>query len=92
MTSTDIADLIQQFPQLASQTDNHNESLGNLNADNLAQMISSIDDQIKTVTSDVDIKAFESLKDQLIKSVDLSGISKDKVASSLRDLFYPTLF
>lgn len=87
LSSSDISDLIQQFPQLANETDNLGSALAGLNADNLSSMISSIDEQMDKVTSDSDKKAFQSLKDQLIDSVDLSGVDKSKVTDGLRKLF-----
>lgn len=87
LSASDISDLIQQFPQLANETDNLGTALANLNADNLSSMLSTIDEQMKTVTSDSDKKAFENLKNQLIDSVDLSGVDKSKVTDGLRNLF-----
>lgn len=87
LSSSDISDLIQQFPQLANETDNLGSALAGLNADNLSSMLSSIDEQMDKVTSDSDKKAFQSLKDQLIDSVDLSGVDKSKVTDGLRNLF-----
>lgn len=87
LSASDISDLIQQFPQLANETDNLGTALANLNADNLSSMLSTIDEQMKTVTSDSDKKAFENLKNQLIDSVDLSGVDKSKVTDGLRKLF-----
>ena len=87
LSSSDISDLIQQFPQLANETDNLGSALAGLNADNLSSMLSSIDEQMDKVTSDSDKKAFQSLKDQLIDSVDLSGVDKSKVTDGLRKLF-----
>ena len=87
LSSSDISDLIQQFPQLANETDNLGSALAGLNADNLSSMLSSIDEQMDKVTSDSDKKAFQNLKDQLIDSVDLSGVDKSKVTDGLRKLF-----
>ena len=87
LSASDISDLIQQFPQLASETDNLGSALAGLNADNLSSILSSIDTQMDKVTSDSDKKAFQNLKDQLIDSVDLSGIDRSKVSKSLRNLF-----
>lgn len=87
LSSSDISDLIQQFPQLANETDNLGSALAGLNADNLSSMLSSIAEQMDKVTSDSDKKAFQSLKDQLIDSVDLSGVDKSKVTDGLRNLF-----
>ena len=87
LSASDISDLIQQFPQLANETDNLGSALAGLNADNLSSMLSSIDEQMDKVTSDSDKKAFQSLKDQLIDSVDLSGVDKSKVTDGLRKLF-----
>ena len=86
LSSSDVSDLIQQFPQLANKTNDLGSALAEINADNLTSMLSTIDEQINKVSSDSDKKAFQSLKDQLIDSVDLSGISASKVTDGLKTL------
>lgn len=75
---TDLTDLIQQFPQLAGETDNLQEAIANLQADKLKSTLSKIDDAMADASTEEKAKAQE-LKDSLIKSTDLSDISADKI-------------
>ena len=83
---SDLTDLIQQFPQLADQTDNLQEAISNLQADKLKSTVKKIDDSMDGA-SDEELANAQKLKDSLIKSVDLSDISSDKITESIKSAF-----
>lgn len=83
---SDLTDLIQQFPQLADQTDNLQEAISNLQADKLKSTLKKIDDSMDGA-SDEELANAQKLKDSLIKSVDLSDISSDKITESIKSAF-----
>lgn len=83
---SDLTDLIQQFPQLADQTDNLQEAISNLQADKLKSTLKKIDDSMDGA-SDEELANAQKLKDSLIKSVDISDISSDKIAESIKSAF-----
>lgn len=83
---SDLTDLIQQFPQLADQTDNLQEAISNLQADKLKSTLKKIDDSMDGA-SDEELANAQKLKDSLIKSVDLSNISSDKITESIKSAF-----
>lgn len=83
---SDLIDLIQQFPQLADQTDNLQEAISNLQADKLKSTLKKIDDSMDGA-SDEELANAQKLKDSLIKSVDLSDISSDKITESIKSAF-----
>lgn len=83
---SDLTDLIQQFPQLADQTDNLQEGISNLQADKLKSTLKKIDDSMDGA-SDEELANAQKLKDSLIKSVDLSDISSDKITESIKSAF-----
>lgn len=83
---SDLTDLIQQFPQLADQTDNLQEAISNLQADKLKSTLKKIDDSMDGA-SDEELANAQKLKDSLIKSVDISDISSDKIAELIKSAF-----
>lgn len=83
---SDLTDLIQQFPQLADQTDNLQEAIFNLQADKLKSTLKKIDDSMDGA-SDEELANAQKLKDSLIKSVDLSDINSDKITESIKSAF-----
>lgn len=83
---SDLTDLIQQFPQLADQTDNLQEAISNLQADKLKSTLKKIDDSMDGA-SDEELANAQKLKDSLVKSVDLSDISSDKITESIKSAF-----
>ena len=85
-TDTDLTDLIQQFPQLADQTDNLQESIVNLQADKLKSTIKKIDEAMSGASADEKTKA-KTLKESLIKSADLSGITSKEINDLFREVY-----
>lgn len=83
---SDLTDLIQQFPQLADQTDNLQEAISDLQADKLKSTLKKIDDSMDGASSE-ELANAQKLKDSLIKSVDLSDISSDKITESIKSAF-----
>ena len=85
-TDTDLTDLIQQFPQLADQADNLQEAIVSLQADKLKSTINKIDDAMSGASADEKAKA-KTLKDSLIKSADLSGITSKEINDLFRSIY-----
>lgn len=85
-TDTDLTDLIQQFPQLADQTDNLQESIVSLQADKLKSTIKKIDEAMSGASADEKTKA-KTLKESLIKSADLSGITSKEINDLFREVY-----
>lgn len=83
---SDLTDLIQQFPQLADQTDNLQNAIVSLQADKLKSTIDKIDDAMSGASADEKAKA-KTLKDSLIKSADLSGITSKEINDLFRDIY-----
>ena len=87
LSSDDLIELIQEFPELATQTDNLEQALSNLSLDKLKEILSSVDDAMADVSSPDGIKAVENLKQQLIDAADLSGLDADSVKNQIQQVF-----
>ena len=89
-TSTDIIDLIQQFPQLASETDNLSEALNNLAVDNFISTMDSIKKSMGDVTTPSQFAALkyfsDELKKQLISSFNMSDITSDDLLNRFKEI------
>lgn len=83
---SDLTDLIQQFPELAGETDNLQEAIANLQVDKLKSTLKKIDDSMDGASSEEKEKAQE-LKDSLMKSVDLSDIDQSKITNLIYEAF-----
>ena len=83
---SDLTDLIQQFPQLAGETDNLQTAIANLQADKLKSTIQKIDESMDGASLEEKEKAQE-LKDSLMKSVDLSDIDQSKITNLIYEAF-----
>ena len=79
---SDLTDLIQQFPELADNTDNLQQSISNLKADQLNTVLKQIDDAM-TDASDDEIAKANALKQALIDSTDFSDIDPTKISSQI---------
>lgn len=91
MTSSDIADLTQLFPELAGQTDNLEKALNSLQISQYKNIVQDINDTIanKNITDPKELKSFENFKKELLKSLDLSDadIGADKLRQQIEELY-----
>lgn len=83
---SDLTDLIQQFPQLAEGTDDLQKSIVSLQADKLKSTIKKIDEAMSGASADEKTKA-KTLKESLIKSADLSGITSKEINDLFREVY-----
>lgn len=83
---TDLTDLIQQFPALADETDNLQEAIAKLQASKLKTTLKKIDDSMDGASAEEIAKA-KTLKDSIIKSVDLSDIDDDSIRKLITDAY-----
>lgn len=85
--SSDITDLIQQFPELATETDNLNSALNRLAVDNFVSVMSTIRNEMKGVTDPTQIAAMnafiKNLKEEFISSIDISSIDLNSTMNKL---------
>ena len=68
----DLTDLVQQFPELASETDNLQVALAKLSADKLQEFVSSYRNSISELTNPREIAKAESFLQNVINSFDFS--------------------
>lgn len=85
----DLTDLVQQFPELAGQTDNLNESLNNLKYDKLNEFTNTWKIAIADITDPSQIDSANQFFKNLIDGIDLSGIDASKVKKQINALFEP---
>ena len=81
--SSDITDLIQQFPELASETDNLEQGLSKLTLTKLGDAISGIRKETSKITDPKKKKEAENYIQLLMDSVDLSNVSFDNIQSEI---------
>lgn len=86
-TTSDITDLIQQFPKLATETDNLNSALNSLAVDNFVSAMSTIRNEMKGVTDPTQLAAMnafiKNLKEEFISSIDISSIDLNSTMNQL---------
>lgn len=82
-TKTDLTDLIQQFPELASQTENLETSLSSLQTDKLKEVISTIRTEMNDLTDPEEMESRESLIESLMASIDLSKSDMDSLHNEI---------
>lgn len=76
--NSDITDLIQQFPELATETDNLQQGLQNLAFDKASDAIVKIRDSVKDVTDPKQLAAADKYIQSIMDTMDLSGFDLDK--------------
>lgn len=76
--NSDITDLIQQFPELATETDNLQQGLQNLAFDKASDAIGKIRDSVKDVTDPKQLAAADKYIQSIMDTMDLSGFDLDK--------------
>lgn len=81
--NSDITDLIQQFPELATETDNLQQGLQNLAFDKASDAIGKIRDSVKDVTDPKQLAAADKYIQSIMDTMDLSGFDMSNVKSAI---------
>lgn len=81
--NSDITDLIQQFPELATETDNLQQGLQNLAFDKASDAISKIRDSVKDVTDPKQLAAADKYVQSIMDTMDLSGFDMSNAKSAI---------
>lgn len=76
--NSDVTDLIQQSPELATETDNLQQGLQNLAFDKASDAIGKIRDSVKDVTDPKQLAAADKYVQSIMDTMDLSGFDLDK--------------
>lgn len=76
--NSDVTGLIQQFPELATETDNLQQGLQNLAFDKASDAIGKIRDSVKDVTDPKQLAAADKYVQSIMDTMDLSGFDLDK--------------
>lgn len=82
----DLTDLVQQFPELAGQTDNLEESLSKLQVNKITDFISKYKESISKLTDENEIKNANNFLSNLINSVDLSNVDTSSLRQQIMDI------
>lgn len=81
--NSDITDLIQQFPELATETDNLQQGLQNLAFDKASDTIGKIRDSVKDVTDPKQLAAADQYIQSIMDTMDLSGFDMSNAKSAI---------
>lgn len=81
--NSDITDLIQQFPELATETDNLQQGLQNLAFDKASDAIGKIRDSVKDVTDPKQLAAADKYIQSIMDTIDLSGFDMSNAKSAI---------
>lgn len=81
--NSDITDLIQQFPELATETDNLQHGLQNLAFDKASDAIGKIRDSVKDVTDPKQLAAADKYIQSIMDTMDLSGFDMSNAKSAI---------
>ena len=81
--NSDITDLIQQFPELATETDNLQQGLQNLAFDKASTAIGKIRDSVKDVTDPKELAAADKYIQSIMDTMDLSGFDMSNAKSAI---------
>lgn len=81
--NSDITDLIQQFPELATETDNLQQGLQNLAFDKASTAIGKIRDSVKDVTDPKELAAANKYIQSIMDTMDLSGFDMSNAKSAI---------
>lgn len=81
--NSDITDLIQQFPELATETDNLQQGLQNLAFDKASDAIGKIRDSAKDVTDPKQLAAADKYIQSIMDTMDLSGFDMSNAKSTI---------
>lgn len=83
---SDLTDLIQQFPQLASGTDDLQKSISNLKVSKVTDTMKKIDDAMVGASKE-EMEYAKSLKGSILKEADLSDIDATTAKQEIEKLF-----
>lgn len=83
---SDLTDLIQQFPQLASGTDDLQKSISNLKVSKVTDSIKKIDDAMVGASKE-EMEYAKALKGSILKEADLSDIDAATAKQEIEKLF-----
>lgn len=81
--NSDITDLIQQFPELATETDNLQQGLQKLTFDKASTAIGKIRDSVKDVTDPKQLAAADKYIQSIMDTMDLSGFDMSNAKSAI---------
>lgn len=81
--NSDVTDLIQQFPELATETDNLQQGLQNLAFDKASNAIGKIRDSVKDVTDPKELAAADKYVQSIMDTMDLSGFDMSNAKSAI---------
>lgn len=81
--NSDVTDLIQQFPELATETDNLQQGLQNLAFDKASDAIGKIRDSVKDVTDPKQLAAADKYIQSIMDTMDLSGFDMSNAKSTI---------
>jgi hypothetical protein len=81
--NSDSTDLIQQFPELATETDNLQQGLQNLAFDKASDAIGKIRDSVKDVTDPKQLAAADKYIQSIMDTMDLSGFDMSNAKSAI---------
>lgn len=81
--NSDITDLIQQFPELATEIDNLQQGLQNLAFDKASDAIGKIRDSVKDVTDPKQLAAADQYIQSIMDTMDLSGFDMSNAKSAI---------
>lgn len=81
--NSDMTDLIQQFPELATETDNLQQGLQNLAFDKASDAIGKIRDSVKDVTDPKQLAAADKYIQSIMDTMDLSGFDMSNAKSAI---------
>lgn len=81
--NSDITDLIQQFPELAAETDNLQQGLQNLAFDKASDAIGKIRDSVKDVTDPKQLATADKYIQSIMDTMDLSGFDMSNAKSAI---------
>lgn len=81
--NSDITDLIQQSPELATETDNLQQGLQNLAFDKASNAIGKIRDSVKDVTDPKQLAAADKYVQSIMDTMDLSGFDMSNAKSAI---------
>lgn len=81
--NSDITDLIQQFPELATETDDLQQGLQNLAFDKASDAIGKIRDSVKDVTDPKELAAADKYVQSIMDTMDLSRFDMSNAKSTI---------
>lgn len=88
LDSSGLTDLIQEFPQLAGQTDNLEAAIENLKVDKLKSFMDEVKKVSDNVTDPTEQAKLDNYVQNIVDSVDLSKVDAKNFRSTLTDVLF----